>query len=179
MAPRTIETDCCIAGGGPAGIMLGYLLARAGIRVTVLEMWPDFFRDFRGDTIHPSTMNILRELGLLDEFLKLPHSEMAKMTFRAGERSVTIADFERLDVETKYIAFIPQWDFLNFLATKAKEFPTFELRMATKAADLVTEGGRVVSVRAEDADGALEIRARLVIGADGRHSIVREKGGFE
>ena len=177
------KTTCCIAGGGPAGIMLGYLLARAGIEVTVLEMWPDFFRDFRGDTIHPSTMDILAELGLLDEFLKLPHSEMTRMTMHVDGRTITMANLEHVPARCKFIAFIPQWDFLNFISTKAKAFPSFHLMMETKTTDLIKENstkenGRVVGVRAEDKQGEFEIRADLVVGADGRHSTVREKGEF-
>src|SRR5579863_10157016 len=122
---QTIRTCCCIAGGGPAGIMLGYLLSRAGIDVTVLEKWPDFFRDFRGDTIHPATMDILFELGLLDEFLRLPHNETPSLTAHVGSDEFTIADFTHLPAICKFIAFIPQWDFLNFIAGKAKAFPSF------------------------------------------------------
>jgi 2-polyprenyl-6-methoxyphenol hydroxylase-like FAD-dependent oxidoreductase len=174
-----MTTRCCIAGGGPAGVLLGYLLARAGIEVTVLEMWFDFFRDFRGDTIHPSTMDMLHELGLLEEFLKLPHSEMTRMTMHAGGRTITMANLEHVSARCKFIAFIPQWDFLNFLSTKAKAFPAFHLMMATKTTDLIVEGDRVVGVRAQDKDGEFEIRATLVVGADGRHSTVREKGAFK
>ncbi len=178
MEIRSIKTTCCIAGGGPAGIVLGYLLARAGIEVTVLEMWPDFFRDFRGDTIHPSTMDILAELGLLDEFLKLPHSEMTRMTMHVDGKTITVANLEHVPARCKFIAFIPQWDFLNFISTKARAFPSFHLMMETKTTDLIKENGRVVGVRAEDKQGTFEIRADLVVGADGRHSTVREKGGF-
>src|SRR6202451_2160869 len=115
---NAISTRCCIAGGGPAGIMLGYLLARAGVEVVVLEKWPDFFRDFLGDTIHPSTMEILFELGLLDDFLKLQHNETRQMVGNIGGEAFVLADFDRLKVRTPYIAFIPQWDFLNFLTDK-------------------------------------------------------------
>lgn len=170
-----IRTRCCIAGGGPAGVMLGYLLARAGIDVTVLEKWPDFFRDFRGDTIHPSTMEVLYELGLLDDFLKLPHSEMEQMAAHLGGEEVVAADFTRLHVRTPYIAFIPQWDFLNFLSAKAKAFPGFHLMMETEATDIIEENGRVVGVKAKNKSGEFEIRAELVVGADGRHSTIREK----
>src|SRR5450432_6292 len=144
---EAITTRCCIAGGGPAGIMLGYLLARAGIDVVVLEKWPDFFRDFRGDTIHPSTMEILHELGLLDDFLKLPHNETHQMVGHIGGKRLVMADFDRLHVRTPYIAFIPQWDFLNFLTAKAKAFPAFHLLMETEATDVLTEDGKVVGVR--------------------------------
>src|SRR5271155_2879385 len=126
---ENIQTRCCIAGGGPAGIMLGYLLARSGVDVFVLEKWPDFFRDFRGDTIHPSTMDVLYELGLLDDFLKLPHSEMQQMAAHMGGEEVVAADFTRLNTRCPYIAFIPQWDFLSFLSAQAKAFPGFHLMM--------------------------------------------------
>lgn len=158
--------------------MLGYLLARAGVDVVVLEMWPDFFRDFRGDTIHPSTMDVLGELGLLDEFLKLPHSEMTRMTMHVGGRAITLANLEHVGARCKFIAFIPQWDFLNFLSTKAREFSSFHLRMETKAIDVLNENGCVVGVRAQDKNGEFEIRAQVVVGADGRHSTMREKGLF-
>jgi 2-polyprenyl-6-methoxyphenol hydroxylase-like FAD-dependent oxidoreductase len=173
------KTDCVIAGGGPAGIMLGYLLARAGHDVTVLEKWPDFFRDFRGDTMHPSTMEVLRELGLLDEFLKLRHSEMTRMVMHVGDKPIVVADFTRLKVACPFIAFIPQWDFLNFLATKAKAFPTFHLLMETEAVDVLRDNGRVTGVRAKRGQEEFEIPASLVVGADGRHSTLREKGGFQ
>lgn len=179
MSEGAISTRVAIAGGGPAGIMLGYLLARAGIEVAVLEKWPDFFRDFRGDTIHPSTMEILQELGLLEEFLRLPHSEMTRMTFHFGKLEATIADFSKLKTPAPYIAFVPQWDFLTFLAQKGKQFPAFRLLMATEATELLWTGGRVTGLMAKDADGPLSITADLVIGADGRHSMVRQKGGFD
>ena len=183
MTTHQLETRCCIAGGGPAGIMLGYLLARAGIEVIVLEKWPDFFRDFRGDTIHPSTMDILKELGLLDEFLTLPHSEMERMTIHFGKTEVTVADLRHVPAACKFIAFMPQWDFLTFLATKGKAYPSFHLMMETEVTDLVEENGRVVGLKAvgkeNGSEEAYEIRADLVVGADGRHSIVREKGEFK
>jgi 2-polyprenyl-6-methoxyphenol hydroxylase-like FAD-dependent oxidoreductase len=171
-------TRVCIAGGGPAGIMLGYLLARAGIDVTVLEKWPDFFRDFRGDTIHPSTMQILHELGLLEEFLALPHSVMRQMVLHADGREIPVADFARIRARCPYIAFIPQWDFLNFLASKGRALPAFHLLMETEATDLIREDGAVVGLRAKNKDGAFDIRAELVVGADGRHSTVRERSGL-
>jgi 2-polyprenyl-6-methoxyphenol hydroxylase-like FAD-dependent oxidoreductase len=180
MQQETIETRCVIAGGGPAGIMLGYLLARAGIDVFVLEKWPDFFRDFRGDTIHPSTMEILHELGLLEEFLTLPHSKMTRMTLHIGDEEVTVADLSRLRTRCPYIAFIPQWDFLSFLSDNAKQYPQFHLMMETEALDLIrNESGKVIGVHAKNKGDEFDIRAELVIGADGRHSTVREKGGFE
>jgi len=176
---QNISTRCVIAGGGPAGIMLGYLLARSGIDVVVLEKWPDFFRDFRGDTIHPSTMQVLYELGLLDDFLKLPHNEMTRMTLHIAGKAVTIADLSHLKTRCPYIAFIPQWDFLNFLSAKAKEFPHFHLMIETEATDIIEERGRVVGVRAKHKNEEFEIRAELVVGADGRRSTIREKGKFE
>jgi 2-polyprenyl-6-methoxyphenol hydroxylase-like FAD-dependent oxidoreductase len=176
---RIVQTQCVIAGGGPAGIMLGYLMARAGIDVTVLEKWPDFFRDFRGDTIHPSTMEVLYELGLLEDFLKLPHNEMTKMTIHVGAGQATVADLSHLPSRTKFVAFIPQWDFLNFLSAKAKAYPHFHLMMETEALDLIQEGGTVLGVHAKDKEGEFEVRAALVVGADGRHSTVREKGRFD
>ena len=159
--------------------MLGYLLARAGIDVVVLEKWPDFFRDFRGDTIHPSTMRILRELGLLEDFLALAHNEMTKMTLHFDAEEITVADLSHLNAKEKFVAFIPQWDFLNFISSKAKAFPNFHLEMETEATDLISEAGRVVGIRAKNKNGEFEIRAGLVIGADGRHSTIREKGNFK
>jgi 2-polyprenyl-6-methoxyphenol hydroxylase-like FAD-dependent oxidoreductase len=172
---ETLQTRCVIAGGGPAGMMLGYMLARAGVEVHVLEKWPDFFRDFRGDTIHPSTMEILHELGLLEDFLKLPHNKTRRMVGRVGGESITIADLSRLKVREPYIAFIPQWDFLNFLSSKAKQFPSFHLYMETDAIDLLRENGRVVGVKAKHKEDVFDIRAELVVGADGRHSTIRDK----
>ena len=171
---NTIETRCVIAGGGPAGMMLGYMLARAGIEVHVLEKWPDFFRDFRGDTIHPSTMEILHELGLLEGFLKLPHNKTRKMSGYFGGNLYTIADITRLHVREPYIAFIPQWDFLNYIAGAAQQFPSFHLHMETDATDVIWENGRAVGVRAQHKDEAFDFRSELVIGADGRHSTIRD-----
>ncbi len=179
MAATPIQTRCCIAGGGPAGIMLGYLLARAGIDTVILEKWPDFFRDFRGDTIHPSTMEILKELGLLDEFLALPHNEMERMTFHFGKKEVTVADFRTLRTACRFIAFVPQWDFLTFLAAKGKAYPEFRLMMETEATGLVEERGSAVGVRARSGEEEYEIRADLVVGADGRHSTMRDAERFE
>ncbi|MCE5294686.1 MAG: FAD-dependent oxidoreductase [Chlamydiales bacterium] len=173
-----MKTECCIVGGGPAGIMLGYMLARAGIETTVLEKYPDFFRDFRGDTIHPSTMEVLYELGLLDEFLTLPHNKMHRMMGEIGGQRVTMADFSHLNVRCPFIAFIPQWDFLNFIVEKAKSFPTFHLLMQTEATNLIEKEGKIVGVTAKSPAGNLEIHSELVIGADGRHSRVREKSGL-
>jgi 2-polyprenyl-6-methoxyphenol hydroxylase-like FAD-dependent oxidoreductase len=173
MERRTLQTQCCIAGGGPAGIMLGYLLARAGVDVVVLEKWPDFFRDFRGDTIHPSTMQVLKELGILEKFLALPHNETRQIVANIHGEEIVIADFSRLRVACPFISFIPQWDFLTFIAEEARQYPGFHLLMETEATGLIEEGGTVAGLVAKDKEGELAIRADLVVGADGRHSVVR------
>jgi 2-polyprenyl-6-methoxyphenol hydroxylase-like FAD-dependent oxidoreductase len=175
----TLTTTCCIAGGGPAGIMLGFLLARAGIDVVVLEKHADFLRDFRGDTIHPSTLAMMDELGLLDDLLKLPHNKVAKLQVTIGDTPVTIADFTFLPPRHAFIALMPQWDFLDFLADRARLFPNFKLIMQANVVDLIDEGGRIAGVRATTPDGPLEVRARLTVGCDGRKSIVRAKAGLE
>jgi 2-polyprenyl-6-methoxyphenol hydroxylase-like FAD-dependent oxidoreductase len=179
MANATIATTCCIAGGGPAGVMLGFLLARAGVEVVVLEKHADFFRDFRGDTIHPSTLELMSELGFLDRFLQLPHQKVDRMTALIGAERVAAVDLTHLPTRCKYIALMPQWDFLNFIAAQGKRYPTFDLRMNTEATDLIEERGRVVGVVAKGPDGDVSIRADLVVGCDGRHSIVREKAGLK
>jgi 2-polyprenyl-6-methoxyphenol hydroxylase-like FAD-dependent oxidoreductase len=173
-----INTTCCIAGGGPAGMMLGFLLARAGVAVTVLEKHKDFLRDFRGDTIHPSTLELMVELGLLDEFLKLPHSRVTRLSGQVGDTTIALADFSHLPTHCKFAALMPQWDFLDFLAAHGKKYAAFDLRMKTEATDLIEEGGRVVGVRAKSPDGEIEIRADLTVGCDGRHSTLRERAGF-
>jgi 2-polyprenyl-6-methoxyphenol hydroxylase-like FAD-dependent oxidoreductase len=174
-----LQTRCVIAGGGPAGIMAGYLLARAGVPVIVLEKHADFFRDFRGDTIHPSTLELMYELGLLDEFLKQPHQEVRELRAVVNGRTVPVADFRKLPTRCKFIAFMPQWDFLNFLSTQAKKFPSFQLRMQHEVVDLLFDRQRVTGVRANTPRNELEIRADLIIGADGRHSIIQERAGLE
>jgi 2-polyprenyl-6-methoxyphenol hydroxylase-like FAD-dependent oxidoreductase len=173
-----IKTTCCIAGGGPAGMMLGFLLARAGVRVVVLEKHQDFLRDFRGDTVHPSTLELMHELGLLDEFLKIPHSTVRELTLQIGDDHLVIGHFESLPVHCKFIALMPQWDFLDFIADHAKRYGGFDLRMRTEATDLLLEDGRVAGVRAKAADGPIDIRADLTVACDGRHSILRERAGF-
>ena len=177
--PADIRTRCVIAGGGPAGMMAGYLLARAGVDVVVLEKHADFFRDFRGDTIHPSTLELMHELGLLDEFLKLPHQELREIRGVFNGHPVPMADFSRLPTHCKFIAFMPQWDFLNFLAAEAKRFPTFALRMQHEVVDLLFQNGRVAGVRAQTPQGEQEIYADLVIGADGRHAITHTRAQLE
>lgn len=169
---------CCIAGGGPAGMMLGYLLARAGVEVLVLEKHADFLRDFRGDTIHPSTLEVMDELGLLEDFLRLPHQEVYELNAQVGQMGLTIADFRYLPTRCRFIALMPQWDFLNFLAEQAARYPGFDLRMEAEVSGLMEESGRVIGVRANTPNGAVEARADLVVGADGRNSIVREKAGL-
>jgi 2-polyprenyl-6-methoxyphenol hydroxylase-like FAD-dependent oxidoreductase len=179
MADTAIATKCCIAGGGPAGMMLGFLLARAGVDVVVLEKHPDFLRDFRGDTVHPSTLELMYELGLLDEFLQLPHRKVETLSAQIGDERVVMGDFTHLSTHCKYIALMPQWEFLNFLARHGERYKTFDLRMRAEATELIEDGGRVVGLRANTPDGTLAIRADLVVGADGRHSTVREKAGFK
>ncbi|MGC1323106.1 MAG: FAD-dependent oxidoreductase [Candidatus Udaeobacter sp.] len=174
-----LQTRCVIAGGGPAGIMAGYLLARAGVPVIVLEKHADFFRDFRGDTIHPSTLELMYELGLLEEFLKQPHQEVRELRAVINGQTVPIADFTKLPTRCKFIAFMPQWDFLNFLSTHAKKFPSFQLLMEHEVVDLTFDQQRVTGVRTKTPRGELEIRADLIIGADGRHSIVQARSGLE
>ena len=177
--PQELATRCAVAGGGPAGIMLGYLLARAGINVVVLEKHADFLRDFRGDTIHSSTFELMHELGLLDEFLKLPHQEFSRLGGLFNGQMARIADFSRLPTRCKFIGFMPQWHFLNFLATQAKQFPAFDLRMETEVIDLIQNGDRIAGVRAKTPNGDLELRADLVVGCDGRSSVIRDRANFE
>ena len=161
MANSTITTQCCIAGGGPAGMMLGFLLARAGVHVVVLEKHADFFRDFRGDTVHPSTLELMFELGLIDKFLQLPHQKVETLTGQVGAEHLQFVDFRHLPTHCKFVALMPQWDFLNFLAEQAKRYQTFDLRMQAEATDLIEENGRVAGLIAKTPDGALTIRADL------------------
>jgi 2-polyprenyl-6-methoxyphenol hydroxylase-like FAD-dependent oxidoreductase len=175
---QVLHTQCCIAGGGPAGMVLGYLLARAGVDVVVLEKHGDFLRDFRGDTIHPSTLENIHELGLLDEFLARPHQEARQPRGFIGNAEIAFADFTHLPTKCKFIAFMPQWDFLDFMSDHARRFSTFHLRMRNEVDELIEEGGRVVGVRAKTPDGPLEVRAPLTVGCDGRHSLVRERAGL-
>src|SRR6266545_226654 len=160
-------------------MMLGLLLARAGVDVLVLEKHADFLRDFRGDTIHPSTLEVMHELGMLDEFLKLPHQEAREISAQVGGERVPVADFTHLPTRCKFVALMPQWDFLDFLAARAARYPSFRLWMRAEVVGLVEESGRVVGVEVMTAEGRTHVRADLVVGADGRHSVVRERAGLE
>ena len=179
MANGSLSTQCCIAGGGPAGMMLGFLLARAGIRVVVLEKHPDFLRDFRGDTVHPSTLEIMHELGLLNDFLKLPHRTVDRLALEIGGQVVRMIDLTHLPTQCKYIALMPQWDFLNFLADHGRRYRQFDLRVRAEVVDLIEESGRFAGVRVATPEGELTVRADLVVGCDGRHSTVRDKAGLQ
>jgi 2-polyprenyl-6-methoxyphenol hydroxylase-like FAD-dependent oxidoreductase len=180
MPDSTVLTvRCAIVGGGPAGMMLGWLLARAGVEVVVLEKHADFLRDFRGDTIHPSTLELLYELGVLAEFLKRPHQQASRVRGVIGDEEFTVADFSHLPTQAKFIAFMPQWDFLDFVAEQARRYATFRLVMQAEVIELVEAGGRVVGVRAKTPQGPLEVRAELVVGCDGRASRVRAAAGLE
>jgi 2-polyprenyl-6-methoxyphenol hydroxylase-like FAD-dependent oxidoreductase len=174
-----IETRCSIVGGGPAGMMLGFLLARSGVDVVVLEKHADFLRDFRGDTIHPSTLELMYELGVLEEFLKRPHQQNRELAAQVGNETVTVGDFTHLPTHCKFLAFMPQWDFLNFVAEQGQRYPQFRLKMQTEAVALIEDGGRITGVRAKTTDGVIEIRSGLTVGADGRRSMVRERAGLE
>jgi 2-polyprenyl-6-methoxyphenol hydroxylase-like FAD-dependent oxidoreductase len=179
MAPETLETTCCVVGGGPAGVMLGFLLARRGVQVTVLEKHEDFFRDFRGDTVHPSTLEVLKELGLLEEFLNLPHQEVSKLGAIVGDSFFDVADFRHVPASCKFVALMPQWDFLNFLASHAKRFSSFQLLMRHEAIDLKKDGERVTGVVARCDGREVHVRADLVVSCDGRHSNIRSAAELE
>ena len=175
---RSVEVDCAIAGGGPAGVMLGYLLARAGVRALVLEKHADFLRDFRGDTIHPSTLEVMAELGLLDELLRLPHQEVQEITGVVEGQEVVVADFRHLPTRCGFVAFMPQWDFLNFMVEHGRRYRGFGLEMEAEVTGLIVEGGVVRGLRAHTPAGSLEVRAALTVGADGRTSTVRAEAGL-
>lgn len=174
-----VETRCCVTGGGPAGMMLAFLLARAGVDVVVLEKHADFLRDFRGDTIHPSTLELMYELGLLDEFLRRPHQQLSSIGGKVEGFAVTIADFSHLPTHCKFTGLMPQWEFLNFLAEQGQRYPQFHLRMQSEVTGLLQENGRIAGVRARTPQGSLEVCADLTVGADGRHSTVRQQAALE
>ncbi len=178
-----LHVRSCIAGGGPAGMMLGFLLARAGIDVVVLEKHADFLRDFRGDTIHPSTLEVMSELGILGEFLKRPHHRVTEARARIGNEEFVLGDFSHLSTrhlseQCRFLALMPQWDFLDFLAQQGRRYPTFHLRMQTEVTGLIEENGRIAGLRTNTPAGPLEVRADLVVGADGRNSTVRDASGL-
>src|SRR3984957_11417504 len=175
---RTRNVRCCIAGGGPAGVMLGFLLARSGIEVLVLEKHADFFRDFRGDTVHPSTLRVMDELGLLDAFLQRPHSEMRELTARIGDSNITMVDFSHIPGRCKFLAFMPQWDFLDFLAEQGRKYPSFHLEMNAEAKNLIVENGVVRGVTVQTPTGSFDCRPDLVVAADGRSSEMRPAAGL-
>jgi 2-polyprenyl-6-methoxyphenol hydroxylase-like FAD-dependent oxidoreductase len=166
-------------GGGPAGMMLGYLLARQGVDVTVLEKHEDFFRDFRGDTVHPSTLEVLKELGLLEEFLKLPHQRVESLGVVLGSSKFAVADFRHVPMACKFVALMPQWDFLNFIASHAKKLPAFQLLMQHEATELLRDHTRIDGVVARNDGQEVKVHADLVVGCDGRHSITRSAAGLE
>jgi 2-polyprenyl-6-methoxyphenol hydroxylase-like FAD-dependent oxidoreductase len=179
MANQTYETTCCVVGGGPAGMMLAYLLARAGVAVTVLEKHNDFFRDFRGDTVHPSTLELMYELGILEDFLKVPHQKLETVGGIYGDYAFRVGDFRYVPTHCKFVALMPQWDFLDFLAGKARQFPAFKLWMQHDAVDLMRDGDRITGVAAQTPDGPVQVRADLVVGCDGRHAVTRQAAHLE
>ena len=179
MGAASIARQCCVVGGGPAGMMLGFLLARAGVSVAVLEKHADFLRDFRGDTVHPSTLELIYELGLIDQFLALPHRKVERFSVEIGAKRVQVVDLRHLPTHCKYIALMPQWDFLNFIARQGSRYETFDLHMQAEATDLIEEEGRIVGVQARTAQGDLRVHADLVVGCDGRHSTLRKKAALE
>jgi 2-polyprenyl-6-methoxyphenol hydroxylase-like FAD-dependent oxidoreductase len=173
------KTTCLVAGGGPAGMMLGYLLARSGVQTILVEKHGDFIRDFRGDTVHPSTTELLHELGILEEFLRdVPHQAMDQLGIGVNGQAFDLIDFRRLPTACKYVVLAPQWDFLNFLADKASHYPSFRLEMNTEVTGLLREDDRVVGVTAQTANGPLEIRADVTVACDGRWSVIRERSGL-
>src|SRR5216683_2159182 len=178
VAPSLSPGTCCIAGGGPAGMMLGYLLARAGIEVLVLEKHADFLRDFRGDTIHPSTLEVMHELDVLEEFLKRPHRQSRQARARIGDEEIVLGDMSYLRTRCRFLALMPQWEFLDFLAEQGRRYATFHMRMQTEVTGLIEQEGRIVGIRGNTPAGPVEVRADLVVGADGRNSVVRDCAGL-
>ena len=175
----TVSVRCCIAGGGPAGVILGLLLARAGVEVLVLEKHADFLRDFRGDTIHPSTLEIMHELGLLEGLLLLPHQKVSQIKAQFGDLALTEAEFNHLQTQCRFVALMPQWDFLNFLTLEAARYPTFHLRMNSEVTGLIEEKERIVGLNAISLGRPLLVRSNLIVGADGRHSVVRAQANLK
>ncbi len=173
-----LNTRCCIAGGGPAGMMLGLLLARAGVDVLVLEKHADFLRDFRGDTVHPSTLQVMHELGLLDRFLARPHDAVQVLRATIGDSDVAIADFSRIPAHCRFIAMVPQWEFLDFLRDEAEAFSSFGLMQNAEVTGVLQTRGRVTGVAVSTPAGERQVMADLVIGADGRRSVVRQSAGL-
>ena len=176
--PEQLQTRCCIVGGGPAGMMLGFLLARAGVAVLVLEKHADFLRDFRGDTVHPSTLETMHELGLLEEFLKRPHHKVDQVRARIGGEPVLLGNMSYLRTQCRFLVMMPQWDFLDFLVERGRCYPTFQVRMRAEVTGLIEENARIVGVRGNTPAGPMEVRADLVVGADGRTSVVRDCSGL-
>jgi 2-polyprenyl-6-methoxyphenol hydroxylase-like FAD-dependent oxidoreductase len=174
-----LQVGCCIVGGGPAGMMLGFLLARAGIDVLILEKHADFLRDFRGDTLHPSTLELMHELGLADQLLQLPHQQLAQLRAHIGAEEFVIADFSRLPTRYRFLALMPQWVFLTFIEQQARRYPAFHLKMQAEVTEVIRQDGRITGVQVRTPGGLQNVRAELVVAADGRNSILRNRAGLK